>query len=56
MQRAQAHGSNMLKITHQEIALEINTPREVVTRLLHQLKQRGKIEMSRGLIKIFITQ
>ena len=56
MHRAQAHGSNMLKITHQEIALEINTPREVVTRLLHQLKQRGKIEMSRGLIKIFITQ
>lgn len=54
MHRAQAHGSNTLKITHQEIALEINTPREVVTRLLHQLREKGRIEFSRGEIKILV--
>ena len=55
MRRAQAHGSNILKITHQEIALEINTPREVVTRLLHQLRQQGKVEIKRGELHIKFT-
>lgn len=55
MHRAQATGSNHLKITHQEIALEINTPREVVTRLLHQLRQKGKVELTRGELIIKIT-
>jgi len=52
MHRVQAHGSKTLKITHQEIALEINTPREVVTRLLHQLRQQGKVEIKRGELHI----
>ncbi len=48
VKRAQATGNNLLKITHHEIAQELNSPREVITRLLHQLQKKGKIEMARG--------
>jgi CRP/FNR family transcriptional regulator len=52
LKRTQAMGSHELRVTHQEIANELNSPREVVTRLLHQLQQRGRITLSRGTITI----
>ena len=55
VKRVQATGDRTLKVTHQEIAQELNSPREVITRLLHQLVQRGRIELARGAITVRST-
>lgn len=55
VKRAQATGEHVLKVTHQEVAQELNSPREVITRLLHQLAQRGKVKLSRGAITLVNT-
>lgn len=52
LKRAQAQGVSSIFITHQEIANELHSPREVISRLLHQLQQKGKITLSRNLISI----
>jgi CRP/FNR family transcriptional regulator len=52
VKRTQALGLNELKVTHQEIATELNSPREVVTRLLHQLERQGRIRLARGTITV----
>jgi CRP/FNR family transcriptional regulator, anaerobic regulatory protein len=41
-----------ISLTHQEIANQIGTAREVISRLLKQLERDGKIELFRGKIKI----
>lgn len=41
---------NILEITHQEIATDLNTSRVVVSRLLKQLEKEGKILMHRNRI------
>jgi len=43
---------NTIKITHQELAKEIGTAREVISRLLKQLEKRSLIQLGRGIIKI----
>ena len=45
-------GSNVLTITQDEIASEINSAREVVTRTLKKFASRGLIEVKRGKIII----
>jgi len=52
LKRAQAQGVSSLFITHQEIANELHSPREVISRLLHQLQQKGRITLARNLISI----
>ena len=52
IKRVLATGNNTLKITHQEIANELNSPREVITRLLHQLQRQEKIVLSRNSIEV----
>jgi CRP/FNR family transcriptional regulator len=52
LRRVQATGERTLHITHQEIATELNSPREVVTRLLHRLQQHGRIRLSRNSIEL----
>ncbi len=42
----------MLKITHQEIADDLNTSRVVVTRLIKQLHEEGKIYSTRNKIQV----
>ena len=44
--------SNTLSITHDKIASDLGTAREVVTRLLKQFQLDGLVELSRGKIKI----
>lgn len=41
-----------IHITHQEIARELGTSREVISRILKGLERKGCIELSRGQIKI----
>lgn len=44
--------TDLINITHQQLAKELGTAREVVSRLLKQLEKQGKIESRRGKIKI----
>ncbi len=55
VKRVQATGDNTLKATHQEIAQELGSPREVVTRLLQQLQRRGLVTLSRGSIEVHLA-
>ena len=41
-----------IKITHEEIALELGTAREVVSRLLAEFQRGGMVELSRGAITL----
>lgn len=49
-QFSQLH-TNELKLTHQQIADDLNTSREVITRLLKKLEQRGDIKIHRSYIE-----
>ena len=55
VKRVQATGNTALKATHQDIAQELGSPREVVTRLLQQLQRRGMVTLSRGVIEVHLT-
>lgn len=46
------HKTNELNITHQEIANELGTSREVISRLLKQLEKKKWIELGRNVIYI----
>lgn len=45
------HGDS-IKLTHQDLANEIGTAREVVSRLLKNLESEGKLRLDRGKIEI----
>ncbi len=45
-------GQHIFYVTHQEIANEMGTSREVISRLLKKLEQNGQIEMTRNKIKL----
>ena len=44
--------SDLIHMTHQEIAAELGSSREVISRILEDLSAQGMIEVSRGMIKI----
>lgn len=52
VKRVQATGESTLQATHQDIAQELGSPREVITRLLQQLQRRGLVALSRGMIQV----
>ncbi len=45
-------GQSPLQITHQTLAVELGTAREVVSRLLKEFERRGWVRLSRGKIDI----
>ncbi|MFV8465755.1 Crp/Fnr family transcriptional regulator [Flavobacterium sp. LB1P62] len=47
-----ACGCNHLKLSHQEIASELNTSREVISRLLKKMEQRGLVNLQRNNIEL----
>ena len=51
--KVKATDKTTLRITHQEIAYELNTSREVISRLLKQLEKQGSIQLSRNRIEFF---
>lgn len=48
----EACGCKDLKLSHQEIAIELNTSREVVSRLLKKMEQRDLLKLHRNHIEI----
>lgn len=47
---ARANAAGVLTSTHQELAIELGSAREVVSRHLKELQRRGLVEVSRGQI------
>lgn len=47
-----SQSANPMQITHQEIAAELGSSREVISRLLEDLAERGLLRASRGEIEI----
>ena len=53
LKRAQeATASSTIEISHQEIANELNSSREVISRLLKKMEQHGKVQLHRNAIQI----
>lgn len=52
MLRRAASAGDVIRITHQEIAAELGTSREVVSRILEDLHARGALIAGRGLITL----
>ncbi len=48
----EACGCNEIKLSHQEIASELNTSREVISRLLKKMEQRGLVKLHRNQIEV----
>lgn len=47
-----ASGSTSIRITHQDLAHELGSTREVISRLLKTMEKAGQIEMGRGTINL----
>ena len=50
--KADLHDNSVILISHQEIAYDLNTSREVISRLLKQLERIGSIKLGRNRIVI----
>lgn len=50
--KASLHDNSEIHISHQEIAYDLNTSREVISRLLKQLEKMGSIKLGRNRIII----
>jgi CRP/FNR family transcriptional regulator, anaerobic regulatory protein len=46
--------SSHIKLSHQEIAIDLNTSREVISRLLKKMEQIGKVMLHRNHIEILV--
>ncbi|RXR16323.1 Crp/Fnr family transcriptional regulator [Flavobacterium amnicola] len=51
-QHKEARNCNDVKLSHQEIASELNTSREVISRLLKKMEQRGLVLLHRSHITV----
>lgn len=51
-EKAQLHHSKIVKLSHQEIAIDLNTSREVVSRILKQMEKSGQIRIGRGQLEL----
>lgn len=51
-QRSEVRGSKKIKTSHQEIATDLNSSREVISRLLKQMEKKGLLTISRNTIEL----
>ncbi len=51
-EKSQSASTQVLNVTHQELAQELNSSREVISRLLKQLERLGKVKLGRNKIEI----
>jgi CRP/FNR family transcriptional regulator, anaerobic regulatory protein len=52
LEKSRLKGEKVLDIRHKQIAAELGTAREVITRVLKRLEQEGKIRQVPGGIEI----
>lgn len=43
---------NSIRVTHEEIAMELGTAREVVSRILKEFEKRGYVALARGVVEV----
>lgn len=51
-QKAELHGSKQLQTTHQQLADELGTTREVISRLLKQMENQGVLSLGRNKVNL----
>jgi CRP/FNR family transcriptional regulator len=51
-QKAELHGSRVVQTTHQQLADELGTTREVISRLLKQMENQGLVILGRNKIDL----
>jgi CRP/FNR family transcriptional regulator len=52
LKRQMQHNGNHISLSHQQIADDLNSTREVISRLLKKLEQSGKVKLHRNAIEI----
>jgi len=55
MHKSKISGNQVLNVSHREIAYDLNSSREVISRLLKQLERMGEIKLGRGKIELLIS-
>jgi CRP/FNR family transcriptional regulator len=53
-EKAKLLDNTFIKISHQQIAYDLNTSREVVSRILKQMEKEGIVKISRGQIELLV--
>lgn len=53
-EKSEAHHSKILKLSHNDIAVDLNTSREVVSRILKQMEKAGQIIIGRGQLTLLL--
>lgn len=53
--KAKGTGSSTLNVSHQEVAQDLNTSREVISRLLKQMEKHGKVQLGRNRIELLMA-
>lgn len=51
---AKVKGSTIIELSHQQIADELNSSREVISRLLKKMEQRGLVSLHRNAIELIL--
>ena len=52
LRHAKQTGENMVESTHQQIAADLNSSREVISRLLKKMEQMGKVKLHRNAVEL----
>ena len=52
LEQSSLEGGNTLTVTHEQIARDLGTAREVVTRMLRYFRSEGVVQLSRGVVEI----
>ncbi|MGB0403465.1 MAG: Crp/Fnr family transcriptional regulator [Salibacteraceae bacterium] len=51
-EKSEIHTTNKISITHQEIAFDLSSSREAISRLLKKLEKMGRVKLHRNLIEL----
>ncbi len=51
-EKSKVHATNLIKVTHQEIAYDLHTSRVVISRLLKRLEKEGFLQIHRNQIEL----
>jgi CRP/FNR family transcriptional regulator len=54
LKAVELQGTKIIAVSHQEIARELNSSREVISRLLKKMEQMGKVVLNRSSIEVCI--
>ena len=52
LEKSEIHHSSVLKLSHHDIANDLNTSREVVSRILKQMEKSNRIKIGRGQLEM----